>query len=249
MEENGFLLFENFFSEEEAQKITNWANQLENLKEEKYKWAIYKEENKLKSRIEHFLPYQEEIKNFLNNKLQPFLEKTIKQKVYLLKEKMNWKQAGGKGFGAHQDHPAWEDFISSDRKFYSMALFPDGSTKENGCLEFVYNMNKKILENDLNKKGGYGKLIDENKFTWHAMETTNRDLLIFDSYVPHRSHENKTKSSRRVFYFTFNNIQDGDNYEKYYIQKRKEFPPDIEREKNSKYNHLNNKFNLANPIL
>lgn len=244
MEENGFILLKNFLSEEEANKISQWANKFEN--EEKSEWWIYNEISqgkKLKSRVEHFVPFCSEIKDFITNKLQPLLKK----EVFLFKDKMNWKQAGGNGFKAHQDHPAWDDFIK-DGKFYSIALFPDGSTEENGCLEFVYGMNKKLLENDLEEEGGLGSIKNEEKYKWIPIETSNKDVLIFDSYAPHRSHENKTNSSRRIFYFTFNEKKYGDKYNEYYEKKMKKFPPDKYRE-GKKFNNLNNKFNLANPII
>jgi len=246
MEKDGFVLLKNHLSKTEASSVTKWADELEKLPEEKNKWMIYFEKDNLKSRMENFLPYHQELNDFLNNKIKPLLEQTINQKTYLLKDKINWKQAKGQGFYSHQDHPAWTDFLAD--RYYSVAIFPDGSTKENGCLEVVYDKNDKLLENDLSK-GGMGKLKDEDNFTWHALETTPRDILIFDSYIPHRSHKNTTDKSRRVFYFTFNNIDFGDNYKQYYINKKEIFPPDIERIEGKKYNVSGNKYNLANPIL
>ena len=244
---NGYVKLTNFFTKEEGEIITRWANELEEFPEIKDKWMIYFEEGKLKSRIEHFLPYRRDIDLFITTKIKPLIEEKVGKKLNLMKDKMNWKNGGAKGFASHQDHPAWDD-LNSDI-FYSIALFPDGSTKENGCLEFVEGKNKEgIFENDL-KEGGLGILKNEDELVWKSIETTNRDLLFFDSFVPHRSHKNNTDKSRRVFYFTYNPVEFGDYYQYYYEKKKAEFPPDIERDPLKDYNYMGNKYNLANPIL
>ena len=48
-------------------------------------------------------------------------------------------------------------------------------------------------------------------------------------------------------YFTFNKLDEGNYYGAYFDKKRKEMPPDFERDPNKTYN-INNKYNLANPI-
>ena len=57
----------------------------------------------------------------------------------LFKDKINWKNPGGQGFGAHQDQPAWDDFPPN--KFVTAAMFVNNTTKENGCLEFAEDAN------------------------------------------------------------------------------------------------------------
>ena len=139
---------------------------------------------------------------------------------------------------AHQDHPAWNDFDIS--RFYSVALFGNKSTKENGCLQIVSNKNKEIINND-------GCIPDKiaEKLKWEYLETTSSDLLIFDSYIPHKSDKNITNESRSIFYFTFNKLNEGNHYDSYLKNKRKYFPPPIERTSEVQ---LHNKYNLGNPL-
>lgn len=235
-----YHIFENFFTEQEAQRIQMWADQLEQTDEQVGKWMIYHEQSGLRARIENFIPYNDDIRAFLNSKVLPKLEELVKQKMNLFKDKLNWKYGGGKGFAPHQDQPAWTDF--PPRIYYTVALFGNNSTVENGCLQFSDAKVDSILPYD---KDGNGSLLGD--FVWNPIVSTPRDLVIFDSYVPHMSEDNTTTGSRRIFYFTYNKQSDGDFYSDYVDRKRKEFPPDIERKGN--LSAVGTKYNLANPII
>ena len=244
----GYVLLKNFLNVKESEFIINNANLMEKWKEEQGKWMIYfekKGEIKNKTRLENFLKYNKELDIFLKNKIVPLVNDIVDENLILFKEKLNWKLGGGKGFKTHQDHPAWTDFKPD--KYITVALFADNSTKEKGCLEFSDYYEKKLLDYEKNTTGHIQKNIEE-KSNWNFIETTPKDILIFDSYAPHRSGYNKTNENRRIFYFTFNPYKYGDLYNEYLNKKRNEFPPDIERENNN-IDIMNNKYNLANPII
>ena len=61
------------------------------------------------------------------------------------------------------------------------------------------------------------------------------DVVFFDSYVPHRSGANLSALPRRALYLTWNRLREGDQRERYFTDKRKSFPPDIEREPGKSY--------------
>ena len=46
------------------------------------------------------------------------------------------------------------------------------------------------------------------------------DVVLFDSYLPHRSDANATDGWRRSAYITFNRAAEGDFHERYYETKR-----------------------------
>ena len=73
----------------------------------------------VRSRVEHFVPYFNNINDLLKNNIEPLLEKILEEKIEKnFKDKLNWKYPNGDGFKAHQDHPAWNDFPIS--RFYSV---------------------------------------------------------------------------------------------------------------------------------
>ena len=248
----GYVLIKNFFTDKEANQIVKYANELEQWEETPFKWMIYFEkdkntQNKFRTRIENFICYHLELNDFFYSKISPLMNELYGDKMILFKDKLNWKIGGGKGFKAHQDHPAWNDFEPTN--YATVALFANNSTIENGCLEFGTS-DKKIKCLCPYNKTGLGELdIEyENSLNWTPQPSTPKDLLIFDSFVPHRSHENKTNDPRRIFYFTLNQEKYGNLYDEYTIKKRTEFPPDIERKDNNNIKIHGNKYNLANPI-
>ena len=250
--QNGYVLLKDYFTQKQADNIVDFANELETWDEQAFKWMIYfeKNNNKLKSRLENFLKYYPRLNNFFINNIHPLAEKIYGAPLNLFKEKMNWKNPNGKGFKPHQDQPAWTDFKPD--KYVTIAIFANNSTEQNGCLEFGRFLNNikstEICEYDKNTTGQLKQEIIDN-LIWSKITTTPRDVLIFDSYVPHRSGDNNTTESRRILYFTFNEFKFGNFYDAYLIKKREEFPPDIERINcNKNINIVNNKYNLANPI-
>ena len=63
------------------------------------------------------------------------------------------------------------------------------------------------------------------------------DMVLFDAYTPHRSEPNPTNSTRRMYFATYNRASEGDHSDQYYADKRKNFPPDIERDPDRVYEY------------
>ena len=243
----GYVVLKDYFTNEEANNIVRYADELENWNEVKGKWMIYFEENKQKSRIENFKNYHSEINRLLELKLNPLINAFHNTEMELFKDKLNWKYSGGKGFKPHQDQPAWSDLPPT---FYSsVALFANNTTKKNGCLEFAKDQLtlRTILPYNEDTDGKLKDHVVDN-LSWETLETTPRDVLIFNSYIPHKSDMNTTNNSRRIFYFTYNYKKEGNYYDMYLEKKREYFPPDIERDNTKKIPLDANKYNLANPI-
>ena len=243
LKKNGYLLIKNYFTSDEIFFIKKFKETLENLQEKKGEYMIYYENinNKnVKSRVEHFVPYFSNINYLLKTNIEPLLDNILGEKITLFKDKLNWKYPQGDGFKAHQDHPAWNDFPIT--RFYSIALFANNSTKKNGCLEIVKEKNNNGL---YNTNGCINETV-EKTLNWEYLEATSADLLIFDSFIPHRSAKNTTDKSRSIFYFTYNKLSEGDYYNDYVKNKRKYFPPTNERFEDIDIE--NNKYNLGNPL-
>lgn len=243
--DKGFVLIKDFFTQEEADDIVRWAGELEEFPEMPQKWMIYFESGKTKSRIENILDYHYQLNSFVDNRVTPTLNSVYGSEMNIFKDKMNWKLGHSKGFKAHQDQPAWSDF--PPKRFVSVALFADNTTVENGCLEFVEGKHQDgLYGHNIDNKGELDPEV-EKKLDWKFVTTTPRDILIFDSFAPHRSGDNTTDNCRRIFYFTYNKKEEGSFYYDYIKRKRVEFPPDIERIPGVDYK--GGRYNLANPIL
>ena len=116
--------------------------------------------------------------------------------------------------------------------FVTLSVAVDHAHVGNGALECVAGMHK---------KGKLGedwaplpeKVVDEMK--WELVETFPGDVIIFDAFVPHRSAPNLDTHSRRNYYLTYNLASEGDYRDQYFIDKRKNYPPNIEREPGKVY--------------
>ncbi|MGE5442012.1 MAG: phytanoyl-CoA dioxygenase family protein [Bacteroidota bacterium] len=70
---------------------------------------------------------------------------------------------------------------------------------------------------------------------WVDLPTRPGDIIFFDSYVPHASQPNMTDQPRRIYYATYNRASAGAQMDRYYVDRHKSFPPDIDRDPSKSY--------------
>ena len=189
-------------------------------------------------RFEYLIGSNEEIRNLVNTRIAPVIEAVTGEKFVPFKDKENEKHPGGGAFGAHQDFAAYQTF--GPRYNVTAMISVDTATRENGCLEFAGNWSmfaeqvsgvaESVIEGRVLlpfHKGGArnGDVLDEfaNQLDWQPVETGPRDLVLFDSFAPHRSAANGSDASRRAMFLTFNAEREGDWYARYYADKRANF--------------------------
>jgi ectoine hydroxylase-related dioxygenase (phytanoyl-CoA dioxygenase family) len=225
---NGFLVIKNAFNEKDIANITAWTSELENMPEESGKQWVYHEKSKLDpniqliNRIENISPFHEGFAE-LSKVLAKPTATLLDEDAVLFKEKINFKMPGGDGFKPHQDSQAgWEDYA---KYFISVMVCIDEATIENGCLQMVSGFQQKGLYRE------WEPLTDEDmadmEFVHHP--TKPGDVVFFDCYTPHASEPNMSNKVRRLYFATYNKLSEGDQLEKYYADKYKTFPPDIDR--------------------
>lgn len=245
---NGYVLIKNFFNKTQRNDLDSWTNQLKSFPESKNCYMKYyetKDNKRLLSRMENFLDYHNDFSLFELEVIRPLVESIFKEPVVLFKEKINFKLPGGGAFEPHQDHPAWSEFPSTD--YINIAIPIDEMTDDNGTLYFASGIGRdKKIYHDKETNKIDDKLIDSWK--WEPVYGNLGDLLMFNSYVPHRSFINKTNNPRRVYFLTYNKLKDGNYRESYFKTKREKFPPDIEKEKGKDYSKIGSLYNLGNPM-
>jgi 2-aminoethylphosphonate dioxygenase len=146
----------------------------------------------------------------------------------IFKDKINFKTPGGACFEPHQDAQAeWSAF--GDFHLTCM-LSLDATTIENGCLEVARGEHRRGL------LGAIGAPLTA-PLSYEAVVTEPGDVVVFGSYLPHRSGPNLTDATRRVLYLTFNTKSAGDHYEGYFAKKRASFPPNWQRSGTQAYRY------------
>ncbi len=136
----------------------------------------------------------------------------IGEPVVIYKEKINYKLAGGAGFAPHQDARAYK-FVDVH---LTCMLAIDDSTEANGCLEFAAGMHRELLRDD-----GDGCIHPDvvAELDWRPCPVAAGDLVWFHSRVPHRSGANRSDTTRRALFCTYNAASQGDLRATYYADK------------------------------
>lgn len=162
----------------------------------------------------------------------------------LFKDKINYKLAGAGGFGAHLDAPAYNHVGKIHHLTANVAV--DEATPANGCLEVVPGSHKMSVQF---QHGGHITNEWENSHEWIEVPLQPGDILFFGSYLAHRSGPNRTDKSRVAIYATYNRVSDGtDLRERYYVDRRANFPPAHEIEVGKDYSVGWERYGFAAPF-
>ena len=225
-----------------------WLDELQAMIAEQgpQRWMTYFEVNvggQQCCRVAHFLEDAPRLKEVLvGNKIMSLVAQCLGAAGILFKEKINLKLAGGQGFGSHQDVPAFDLFGQSQHLTVMVSL--DAANERNGCLEVAKVEHCETIL-PMNADRTLAQHVVES-LTWQSVETEPGDIVIFNSFSPHRSGVNQSLQSRRAIYVTYAKASDGNHRAKYFQQKRALFPADAERRAGRTY--AGGTFNVGNPI-
>ena len=220
-ENNGYLKIPGFFYSEEVDALQTWVSEISSWEPTLDKWIHHYEstsEGARLSRSENFVPYHTNMKAIVTTgKVLDVVSELMTEPAVLYKEKINYKYPGGGGYAAHQDAPAYE-FVN----FHITCLISvDPATSESGCLYFAPGRHQEGFI-ALDEKGCVSPETAA-AMTWVASPTAPGDILLFGSYIPHKSLANLSNQPRRIIYLTYNAISQGDWREQYYADKREAF--------------------------
>jgi len=234
---DGFLVIRKPVASTVTDQLISWVDEVQNYPEEPGKYMMYFETSLLESdrrllqRMENLYEYHKGFKDlFDSDQVKGVVSDLLAEPAVLFKDKINFKLPGGGGFDWHQDQQAgWWVYAPL---FITALICIDPVTSDNGPLE---------LSAGHHKQGLIGK-------EWEPLNNNNMegmkfepvmlepgDMVFFDSFVPHGSGPNMTDQPRRVLYITYNKLSDGDHRKQYYADKRKNFPPDCERDPKKEY--------------
>ena len=233
---DGFLVVRGMYNAEEMKDISSWTDEVSGSPEVPGHYMMYFEASKqdgsrIISRIEDFVSFHEGFSELITRRrMQQAVSDLFGEPAVLFKDKINFKLPGGDGFKEHQDVQAgWDDY----GKLHITAMIAiDETNAENGSVEMIPGMHKQGL---LGKMWSPLTDTDTSNASYQPVHCQPGDAVFFDSYAPHRSLPNTTEEARRVLYITFNGLSDGDQRALYYADKRKNYPPDIERDPDKNY--------------
>ncbi len=244
---HGYLKIDGYLNPAECADLSSWVDDLGRRPETAGQWMKYFETNngaRQLCRVENFIQYHDGFNRLIAGpRTLALLSALFGESAVLFKEKINYKLSGGAGFAPHQDAPA---FTSFDQSLHiTLMVSVDATTPANGCLEVAPHPGAHTtlpLAADLTIDPEAARTL-----AWTPIATEPGDVLLFDSYLPHRSAANRTSKPRRALYVTYNKAAEGSVRDDYFRAKRVVFPPDIEREPGKDYGS-SGVFNVGNPI-
>jgi hypothetical protein len=234
MQRDGYLVARSFLEPGQLAQLLDWTVELENAPEVSGRHWVYHEDSlttpgqRLIQRIENFCPCHPGFDRFVRfGALPSWTGALTGGPLVLFKDKINYKMPGGGGFEAHQDQQAgWSRYASI---FITVMVTLDVATRENGCLEIAAGPHRDGLI------GQQWAPLEVASLNLQPVPTEPGDVIFFDSFVPHASKPNFTRSARRVLYLTYNLADAGDQRSRYFADKHAAFPPDIDRNPDEVY--------------
>ena len=215
--QNGWLITD-LFDRDLIGEIKTWVDEVQSW-DDNGAWLNHYEatdNGAQKCRTEYFTPFHPQMRAMLcGGTMLEVASALLGEQAVLYKEKINYKLAGGAGWDAHQDAPAYP-FL--DRHISCMVAIDDAN-EENGCLEVVSQCHHELITTD--SRGCIPNSV-EATLNWQPVPLRAGQTMWFHSRTPHRSGDNKSSRNRRAMYPTYNAASEGDLREKYYETKRAE---------------------------
>ncbi len=233
---DGFVVLEAGFDAEDMTHVETWTRELAARPEESGKHWIYHEPSLIEAgaeivaRIENVSPFHQGFAE-LSETLAVPVAQLLGETALLFKEKINFKLPGGDGYTPHQDSQAgWWKYGDY---YISVMVSIDESTEANGCLKLAAGHHKRGLFREWEPLTE----ADMEGMEFVSYPSKPGDVVFFDSYAPHRSEPNRSETTRRLYFATYNAASVGDNLAEYYADKHRAHPPDIDRDAGKDYSY------------
>tara|TARA_B100001057_G_scaffold77424_1_gene72295 strand:- start:42 stop:779 length:738 start_codon:yes stop_codon:yes gene_type:complete len=222
---NGYTTFKNFFSKKKMRKI---KSDLINISKKRKKDIFFDNKNRLR-RIEKIYNKSTDLSK-LNKDILTLLNKFFGEKYAIFKDKVNIKVPGGDGFAPHYDGVfyfkrgkrrmrGWYEYSDV---FVNCLIALDQRSKNNGYIEIAKENNipfEKLIKN-MNSKTRQMKKSVLKTAVFKKLPLNIGDITLFSSKCLHKSKKNSSNRSRSLLYYTYNPSKYGNNYFKYYKDKK-----------------------------
>jgi 2-aminoethylphosphonate dioxygenase len=197
---------------------------------ESKKTSVYKDRTGKLRRIESVYNISDNMVN-VHEKCLEVLFNIFSEEFVIFKDKYNAKPPGGEGFYAHYDGVFnWVDSKGNTKngwyeyanKFVNILVAIDPMNENNGALEVAKEHKgsfSELLKNTKNNNTPDLKKSIEDITIFEKIIINTGDMVLFSNTCPHRSTRNNSDQDRRTIYYTYNPKDEGNNYEKYFLDK------------------------------
>ncbi|KAJ9296195.1 hypothetical protein DTO271G3_5336 [Paecilomyces variotii] len=245
-DQHGYLIVRDFFSPEDTKKLQQWAQEVHDLpRDQDVPWMPYEASITSLELRENFANSHSGFNDFLRGKrILNILQRLGGEEMLLFKEKINYKLAGSGGFAPHIDANAYTHVKNISHLTVLAAV--DDMSIENGGLEVVDGSHRKEVPL------GSDRCIEPSWVAaqeWTSCDLKSGDILVFGSYLAHRSGANTSSKDRRAIYATYNRASEGDLHDQYYKDRKKLWPPTHMRQAGESYDEGRERYAYGSPML
>jgi len=228
-DEHGYLVVRGALPERfDAATISSMSDQAAALPTAPcYPWLLHHERSKVDGavricRVENFCKHHNAWGEIAMGVVQDVVSQAFRAPSVLFKDKINFKGPGGGGFLAHQDATAYATDALAQRHI-SVRVAIDHADEHNGPLEVPSRPGLHTRGIFANRQGVLEPTVEEELGPWKQVLVSPGDIVLFDSYLPHRSWTNTSDRWRRSAYLTYNKAAEGDFHAAYYRKKLQAF--------------------------
>src|SRR5262249_31259305 len=152
------------------------------------------------------------VESLVGGVLQDRATAALGEPAVAFKDKLNYKQPGGAGFGVHQDQVAYPGV---DR-VVSILVAIDDCLVDSGCLWLAGGVREVLPTDDR------GVVLADVASTleWFPAELAAGDAVLIDGLAPHYSEANQSDRPRRVFIASYAPACEGYSRAHYYNERR-----------------------------
>ena len=248
---NGYLILRDILTPREVQDLQAWSQQVHDLpRTADVPWMPYEEVNahgqRVLCRTENFANSHAGFAALLRgDRIVPLLDQLAGEPMCLFKEKINYKLAGSGGFAPHIDSTAYTHV--KDIKHLTILLAVDETSMANGGLEVVEGSH--LMDVPVAKADNCIEPTWVKGQEWTPVELAPGELLVFGSYLAHRSGVNQSERDRKAIYATYNCVREGDLHDDYYADRAKEWPATHMRKDGERYETGSLRYGFGSPML
>ena len=188
-----------------------------------YPWLLHHERSRIDGavricRVENYVKHHATWSSLAHGPICAMVSQAFGEPAVLFRDTINFEGPGGGGFMAHQDATAYATDTLATRHI-SVLIAIDEADETNGPLEVPSRPELHSRGIFDHRHGVIKPAIEAELSPWTSLHVSPGDMVLFDSYLPHRSAPNASSTWRRSAYLTFNRAAEGDCHAEYYATK------------------------------
>jgi Phytanoyl-CoA dioxygenase (PhyH) len=196
---------------EDLAALRTWTTEVQAWPPGSHRFGHYAERTsagEVVCRTENVSACHDGVAGLVRGPLAALVRSALGEDVVDFKDKINYKQPGGAGFGAHQDLLAYPGVA----RVLSILVAVDECSRASGCVWLATGVDR-LLPTD---ERGVVAEDAASSLSWAPAELAPGDAVLLDGLAPHYSEANRSTAQRRVLVASYAPVSEGYVRDDYY---------------------------------